>query len=421
MNTVSVIMPIYNAEIYLVESIESVERQSLEGIELICIDDGSTDNSTKIVREAQLKYKNILFEHQDRKGAGAARNLGIKLAHGKYIAFLDADDYYASKKALEILYKNAEQYDVVMTGGVHMCNRNGEISLCTKRKDADYRKIISYKECDEPYYYWNYLYRRDVLIHNDINFPNYTRMQDPPFKINALIKSKKVLMISEPIICYRIVDKKIDLSSKVVFEDVIKAFKEMFIMTRIEKMEKMQYRLLGLLDNYYPEIAIHVVKGHAELEELLDSIAENILNDNVRVSFRKKYEREEICKYIMKKKNDVSSLKNILEQNANVIIYGAGEYGKRVFDYIQEHFSDKFGGFYVTEKKGKLLARGQDIYNLKECKINKSTLVIIAVKNDYEKMRGYAEELGYTNCYIVNWKLIDVESYKLNDVKFAVK
>lgn len=108
---VSVIMAVYNGEKYIQEAIESVLNQTYKDIELVVVDDGSNDNTRKIVE----KYKDVIYIYQENKGQGSARNLGIEVSKGEYLAFLDSDDLYAPdkiEKQLKILLKN-NNIDVV--------------------------------------------------------------------------------------------------------------------------------------------------------------------------------------------------------------------------------------------------------------------------------------------------------------------
>ena len=102
---ISIIMPIYNAEIYLEESVNSILNQNFEDFELICIDDGSTDNSLAILNEISKKDSRLRVISQKNLGAGAARNKGIKESLGEYICFIDSDDYVIPEY-LEIAYDN---------------------------------------------------------------------------------------------------------------------------------------------------------------------------------------------------------------------------------------------------------------------------------------------------------------------------
>ena len=127
---VSVIIPVYNVEKYLEECLDSVVNQTLKEIEIICINDGSIDNSVKILEKYRDKYSNIKVINQKNLGVGRARNVGVKLAKGEYIFFLDSDDYI-EVDALEKCYIEAKQHrlDVVLIDSksyVKLKRMNGE-------------------------------------------------------------------------------------------------------------------------------------------------------------------------------------------------------------------------------------------------------------------------------------------------------
>ena len=103
---VSVIIPVYNVENYLKRCIDSVVNQSLRNIEIILIDDGSLDSSSKICDEYKVLDERITVIHKQNEGLGMARNTGIDIASGKYIAFVDSDDYIESNM-YELLYNSS--------------------------------------------------------------------------------------------------------------------------------------------------------------------------------------------------------------------------------------------------------------------------------------------------------------------------
>lgn len=115
---VSIIIPIYNVEKYLRQCLDSAVNQTLSNIEIILINDGSTDNSSCIAREYSLNYSFIKLIEQKNSGQSIARNKGIDAANGKYIYFLDSDDYIEIN-AIENLYKEAERnnLDLVLFEG----------------------------------------------------------------------------------------------------------------------------------------------------------------------------------------------------------------------------------------------------------------------------------------------------------------
>ena len=97
--------------------LNSVISQTLSNIEIICIDDGSTDDSLKIIKEYKLKDYRITIIQQKNQGSGIARNKGIKISKGKFISFMDSDDLYPNKFILEFMFKNAIQKKVLICGG----------------------------------------------------------------------------------------------------------------------------------------------------------------------------------------------------------------------------------------------------------------------------------------------------------------
>ena len=114
MPKISIIIPVYNVEKYLRECLDSCINQTLEDIEIICVDDASPDNSIKILEEYQQKDSRIkILRHEKNRNLGAARNTGLANATGEYIWFVDSDDYIDTK-ACEILYYAIKEYDVDM-------------------------------------------------------------------------------------------------------------------------------------------------------------------------------------------------------------------------------------------------------------------------------------------------------------------
>ncbi len=105
---VSVIVPVYNAQQYLKDTLDTIIGQSLKSIEIICVDDGSSDESLSILKDYQNKDSRLIVLTQQNQYAGVARNNGLNIARGKYVVFWDADDLF-EKNALECMYKKCEK------------------------------------------------------------------------------------------------------------------------------------------------------------------------------------------------------------------------------------------------------------------------------------------------------------------------
>lgn len=106
---ISVIMPVYNDEKHVRQAIESFLEQEIEDKELICVDDGSTDKSREVISEFVRKYCNVRLFTQKNSGSGKARNKGLSHAKGKYVCFLDSDDFYIDRLALMKMYQVVEE------------------------------------------------------------------------------------------------------------------------------------------------------------------------------------------------------------------------------------------------------------------------------------------------------------------------
>ena len=208
MKKISIIIPVYNAAAFIAESLESVRKQTLKDIEIICINDGSTDETAQIIQKAREKDPRIVLLKQKNAGSGAARNYGLSKATGEYIAFLDGDDWYPQDTTLETLYKAASENQVDIAGGSF--ERHFSDGRIVKKFDGIYsaytfkaRELVSFEDYQFDYGYHRFLYKRSMLEANRIDFPSYKRFQDPPFFVRAMIAAKKFYSIPDYVYAYR--------------------------------------------------------------------------------------------------------------------------------------------------------------------------------------------------------------------------
>lgn len=168
----SIVIPIYNSKEYIENLLQKFMKQDLEKVEIILIDDGSKDNSLKICKEYEKKSDSIVVIHQVNQGASAARNKGIELAGGKYIAFVDSDDSISSdyiQNVCDICEKEQAdliQFDAYIKNGEEVINRQvkaeeGYIEL------NNYYDIVLSQEVNEP---WDKVYRTSLIHDNHICF-----------------------------------------------------------------------------------------------------------------------------------------------------------------------------------------------------------------------------------------------------------
>ncbi len=206
---VSVIVPVYNTEAYLPACLDSVLSQTLQQIEVICINDGSPDHSLELLRKYEERDGRVRVIDKRNEGVGAARNDGIRAATGEYIAFMDSDDYYPNHETLAALYEAAVVNHVQICGGYYQ-----KIFADGKVEDArpgyrqlplDCKGLTHYSNFQYDYGYTGYIFSRDLLIENQIFFPRYGRFQDPPFFVQAMIAAGTFYALDEPTYCYRMV------------------------------------------------------------------------------------------------------------------------------------------------------------------------------------------------------------------------
>lgn len=218
----SVIIPIYNKAAYILGCLNSVVAQSLRDIEIICIDDGSTDGSAEIISEFAEKDERIRLIKQNNQGAGVARNAGIKSAKGEYIAFLDADDYYPSNDTLARIYGAAKANNADICGGSFCEIRGNEIvtkfdgimSGNTFAREG----WIDYRDYQFDYGYYRFIYRRDFLARNALFFPDYRRYQDPPFMLRAFAAAGRFYAIPDITYSYRVSERPVNWTTEKVLD-----------------------------------------------------------------------------------------------------------------------------------------------------------------------------------------------------------
>ena len=191
MPKVSVIVPLYNVEDYLKRSLDSLVNQTLKDIEIILVDDCSTDKSLKIAKEYSKNDKRIkVINSKENQGAAAARNKGLDIAKGEYIGFIDADDYI-DLNYYEELYKKAKEddYDIVKCQRVTIDKQ--------KRKISSLNKEIAKNGLLSFHYEWTTaIYKSSIVFGNNIRFPDEIRKgQDAVFLFKILLKSDTFALI----------------------------------------------------------------------------------------------------------------------------------------------------------------------------------------------------------------------------------
>lgn len=194
---VSVIVPIYNASEFLDRCLSSIVNQTLKDIEIILINDGSTDDSKIIIDKYMSKYKNIILIDKKNEGVGKARNDGIRKASGEYITFVDSDDYI-KENMLEVFYEYSKKHSLdMMTSLYYKVKNNKEILWKASKYKIGNVKTSPNIILAVEYAPWGKLYKRSMVIENNIFFEENKKYEDMPFVCKCLLKSKLVGQLTE--------------------------------------------------------------------------------------------------------------------------------------------------------------------------------------------------------------------------------
>ncbi len=196
---VSVCVPVYNTEPFLKETLDSLLNQTLKEIEIVCVNDGSTDHSLEILKEYEEKYQNIKVISQENQGLGGARNTGIDHATGEYVGFFDSDDL-AEPEMYETLYNLAK----IENADISMCNSKfypENVKTTKKIWFHESKGVVDGEFLNKNTQPTNKIVRRQLL--DKINFRFYQRNGDGMFVI-AMIMANKIVSTKEKFYNYRI-------------------------------------------------------------------------------------------------------------------------------------------------------------------------------------------------------------------------
>ena len=394
---VSVIMPVYNVEKYLNESISSVIHQRIEDIELICIDDASTDGSLNILKKFEEQDKRVIvLTHPYNKGQSAARNTGLEVAKGEFIYFLDADDMI-TEHALEHLYEIAVtqetddiffdvetiyEGDYLKETSNFASSRHWHGNYPDVYKGIQLLEIFQQKDdwvCSVP----RQFYRHDFLKNYKLNFYEGIVHEDELFTTQVLIMADRVKCIDEKFFVRRVRCGS-TMTSKYSWKNFAGYFTVWYELLELYKKhefsfadneiikERIQTLGVGLKGRYYR--LIH--DGEVTNGELCDK------NQQVLFAMLRTFWKGE-RRYILTISADIE---HRWRQSELVYIYGAGTVAKEILEYANERQLN-IDGFIVTNKEMNPQAiMGHRIYGIDDLKhVRNNCLVIIGVAKSNEK------------------------------------
>lgn len=298
----SIIIPVYNVEKYINECFQSIIKQNFNGdnIEVICIDDGSTDRSGIICDEYAGAYKNFMVVHKKNGGVSSARNLGLKIANGQYIAWIDPDDYISNNWYREISKYLNQQNDVILFDYTilkhNRCIKKnfGELSQYVKNDEILKELVIDQKLQSQL---WQKVIKKDLF--QGIAFPeNINCMEDYAVLHKVFLKAKTIYYLSENLYYYRVRD-----NSLVTDVNIYKSYncyliaKERYdyLSTKNIKVSKIGFLIqaLGVCDQYYSSKSnekklyynLYIVCKNDIKNHMLYILSSNECNNILRIKF----------------------------------------------------------------------------------------------------------------------------------------
>ena len=210
---VSVIIPVYNTEKYIEECINSVLNQTMEDFEIICVDDGSKDNTLEILKSISQKDPRVEILNQKHLGAGQARNIGIQRACGEYLYFLDADDWIECNLLEEVVGKmDATQSDICLFGArkyIQSRNEFEPMKYILRRVDKFEEEVFSRAGHEEELFRltsgvpWNKVFRTQFVQDNKLEYMKLERSNDVYFVYMAMALAKRITYINKEFIFHR--------------------------------------------------------------------------------------------------------------------------------------------------------------------------------------------------------------------------
>ncbi|MBQ9246049.1 glycosyltransferase family 2 protein [bacterium] len=235
---VSVILAIYNVEKYIRQTLDSVVNQTMKDIEIIIVDNKSTDKTLEIVEEyAKNDERFVIYKNSSNLKQGIARNFGVQMARGEYIFFIDGDDYM-ELDAVEKLYNRITETDADIT----LCTWNqfddrtgkidkGHVYAKLKQIPEEFdNKTFNWRDIKYSVFWqtsvpWDKMYKRSFLINKDVKFPGGIYFEDNVFVYDALFKAEKMSVLREDLIYYRCNRKNAVTNSRnYLFFDYFKIF-----------------------------------------------------------------------------------------------------------------------------------------------------------------------------------------------------
>ena len=346
----SVIIPIYNSESYLANCIDSVCKQANRNVEIVLINDGSTDETIKICRKYIKKFNFIkLINLKKNRGVANARNVGIRSSLGEFICFLDSDDVLLPG-SIANFFNHIKIYNTYKLFVI----RNFTLKKKIKNTNYDLKNLIPNerkKSILRSSFCWNFLVKKEFLISNNIFFKNLKVTEDWVFVSEILCRINKYKIIEKPFYMYRMHEpnttgKKtgyliavsrlkviIEIGKIISKEKIYLNEKKIYFIKRLLNLSVEQmYSNIILCNSYQIHNIIEYLKNNFSIIIKLSKLGFKKFNKIIKI---KKNLKRQLIDYKLKSHNKIKKiLKKNKNKNKNIIIFCAGGYGKTAYEIL---------------------------------------------------------------------------------------
>lgn len=441
MAKVSVVVPVYNVEKYLEQCLDSIVNQTLEDIEIICVNDGSTDSSYDILKRYEKMDSRIKVISKEDTGYGHTINIGVEAASGKYIAIIDSDDF-AETNMMEKMYEAAELYQVDAVKCNYYQYYNGENTYVENLKGLPYNEAFCPIENLDifmvdatTHFVWNRkLFTEQKLRLNETPGASF---QDVSFQFQIFFYAEKVALLKEALIHYRTdnenssvnntkkifcicdefeyIDSIINNSKadmKILYPYLAQNKYRTYKWNYFRISEEYQYAfLVKWCDTLHKDYAMDILKEELFSTEEWDEINTIIKNRDQFFDITAKYSYlKGLTEQIINNIIYIEALKKYIKESKDIIIYGCGSVGEKIAASVVDQINLTIHCFAVTDadcqkEKTKNGIPIVSVTNLKE-RYPAETLIVLTVSDKYTRsVLKMIHEQGYNKIIIIEDKI----------------